>query len=95
MAKTFVTYPADGTRVPFLRGILTRSLSDAGIEFEEAYKLASNVRQTLSDVDEISADTLRTQVATLLQERFESVAWNPAGSHPKRRKKPAGGYINT
>jgi 2-phosphoglycerate kinase len=71
MAKTFVTDPVDGTRVPFLRGILTRSLNDAGIEFDEAYKLASNIRQALSEVDEIPADALRAQVTELLQERFD------------------------
>ncbi|HHH37974.1 MAG TPA: hypothetical protein ENK50_00135 [Sedimenticola sp.] len=69
MAKTFVIDPNDGNRVPFLRGILTRSLSDAGIEFDEAYRLASRIRQALSDVDEISADALREQVTRLLEEQ--------------------------
>jgi len=51
MAKTFITNPADGTQVPFLRGILTRSLQEAGLDFENAYTLASAIRQELNEVD--------------------------------------------
>lgn len=67
MAKTFVTDVSDGTRVPFLRGILTRSLHDAGIEFEEAYELASTIRHELADVEEISTAELRERTVALLR----------------------------
>ena len=62
MAKTVVIKPADNTRVPFLRGILTRSLQNVGVPFNDAYKLASNVRRELDDVDEISTSDLREKI---------------------------------
>ena len=67
MAKTFVTNPSDGTHVPFLRGILTRSLHEAGLNFEDAYKLASAVRQELNEVDELSSTDLSELVLTHLE----------------------------
>lgn len=56
------------SRVPFLRGILTRSLQDAGLAFEEAYKLASIVRRELS-VHEINTRDLRARVLRHLLEK--------------------------
>ena len=70
MAKTLVVDTADGTRMPFLRGILTRSLHDAGVEFEDAYKLASSIRQDLAAEEEISLVDLRQRVVELLQKSF-------------------------
>ncbi len=72
MSKTFVTDPTDGTRVPFLRGILTRSLHDCGIDFNAAYKLASDIRQQLSEIDEISKEELKQKTL----ERLESGAFD-------------------
>ena len=60
MAKTVVIDPEEGTRAPFLRGILTRSLQDSGLAFDDAYKLASRVRQDLASIPEITAGELRT-----------------------------------
>ena len=68
MAKTLVADSTDGTRVPFLRGILTRSLHDSGIEFDAAYKLASAIRQQLSDVDEISTEELKHKTLSMLEQ---------------------------
>ena len=68
MAKTIVVNPNDNTRVPFLRGILTHSLQTAGLPFEDAYKLASKVRRTLSNVSEISNADLRKIIIEHLQE---------------------------
>ena len=68
MAKTVVIDPEEGTRAPFLRGILTRSLQDSGLAFDDAYKLASRVRQDLASIPEITAGELRRRVATYLQE---------------------------
>ena len=70
MAKTFVIDSSDDTRVPFLRGILTRSLHDAGLDFDEAYKLASVIRNELADVDEIQSSELRNRVLELLENGF-------------------------
>ena len=71
MAKTLVIDSTDGTKVPFLRGILTRSLVDAGISFDKAYKLASTVRQNLSDVDEVTTETLKGMTTGMLEQSFD------------------------
>jgi len=62
MARTFVVNEAEGTRFPFLRGILTRSLQEAGLPFEVAYGLASDVRDELRETAEISTDDLQDRV---------------------------------
>ena len=66
MSKITVIDSSEGTRIPFLRGILTRSLHDAGLEFEDAYNLATTVRQELNDIQEITTDDLRAKVKELL-----------------------------
>lgn len=63
MAKTLVVKPDETpTKIPFLRGILTRSLQDVGLSFDEAYALASDVRNELSETAEITTDELRRTV---------------------------------
>ncbi len=57
--------------VPFLRGILTRSLQDAGLSFEEAYDVASKVRQELSEQDEITTDGLKQLVGVVLGRHYD------------------------
>jgi 2-phosphoglycerate kinase len=47
MARVIVTEPDHGTESPFLRGILTRSLQEAGMSFDQAYSLSSEIRQDL------------------------------------------------
>lgn len=69
MAKTVVVEPNEpSTKVPFLRGILTRSLQDVGLSFQEAYGLASTVREEIQDVTEITSDELRERVSQHLSE---------------------------
>ena len=59
MAKTqIVDSKKNETRIPFLRGILTRSLQDAGMTFKDAYNLASTIRDELSDKAELTSDEL-------------------------------------
>ena len=72
MAKTLVVNEQEQTRVPFLRGILTRSLQEAGLSFEDAYGLASKIRDALSEQDQITTDELRAEVAARLRKNFES-----------------------
>ena len=87
MAKTLVIDPSDGTRVPFLRGILVRSLHDAGLGFDDAYKLATQVRQELADTDEITTDDLHQQVLEMLQRSYDQQitdAYQPSGHPPDR-----------
>ena len=71
MAKTQVVDSRENTRVPFLRGILTRSLQDAGLPFDSAYRLATRLRQELNDIAEITREQLRARVVGHLRERFE------------------------
>ncbi len=54
MAKTLVEDPEDKTRIPFLRGILIRSLQDSGVDFDTASDIASDIRQELDDTELIS-----------------------------------------
>jgi len=58
--------------MPFLRGILTRSLLDAGLAFPEAFELATAVRNELSDVAEISVSDLREMVSQRLEDAEKS-----------------------
>ncbi len=67
MAKLHVVDPTDNTRVPFLRGILTRSLQDAGLPFAEAYEVASQIREELTTEAEITSQDLRARVAVALE----------------------------
>lgn len=62
VAKTLVVDTVEDTRVPFLRGILTRSLQEAGLDFKQAYEFSSAIRSELSGVDEITSDQLRERV---------------------------------
>lgn len=72
MAKTLIVDADEGTRVPFLRGILTRSLQEAGLGFDEAYALATRLRQDLASVPEVSTDELRERVARQLRQAGEA-----------------------
>ncbi|MCU0989555.1 MAG: hypothetical protein MUE63_08230 [Xanthomonadales bacterium] len=65
--KNIVVNEKEGTRVPFLRGILIRSLLDTGLTFEDAYGLATRVRDELADIGEISSQELRQKIAGLLK----------------------------
>jgi 2-phosphoglycerate kinase len=67
MAKILIEDPEDKTRVPFLRGILIRSLQDAGLPFRDAYDLATEVRNALGDTELITTHELRHKVLELLR----------------------------
>lgn len=61
MAKTLVE-DLEETRVPFLRGILIRSLQDAGLDFSEASDIASQIRTELTDTALVSTEDLNRLV---------------------------------
>jgi 2-phosphoglycerate kinase len=69
MAKIFVEDREENTRVPFLRGILIRSLQDSGLSFKDAYDLATEIRNDLDDVTLITTHELRQKVLDLLKDR--------------------------
>lgn len=62
MAKIVIVDSAQGTKTPFLRGILTSSLLEAGLPFEDAYKLASTIRQKIDDRTKITTREMRELV---------------------------------
>ncbi len=70
MAKIFVQDPDGQTQAPFLRGILTRSLQNAGLAFEEAYQLATAIREALGDTALITTDELRAKVLAHLKDAY-------------------------
>lgn len=70
MAKTTVYKEPDGDLAPFLRGILTQSLVNAGLNFEEAYDLAQHIRTDLKDTDSISTLKLKTMVSQRLIDTY-------------------------
>jgi len=72
VAKTLVEDPDEDTQVPFLRGILTRSLQNAGLAFEEAYNVASDIRRDLDDEALITTDELRDRVIKNLKETYSA-----------------------
>jgi 2-phosphoglycerate kinase len=71
MAKTLITDASEGTTTPFLRGILTRSLTDAGMPFNDAYQLATEVRQQISNKSNLTTQELRRQILNELRKRKE------------------------
>ena len=72
--KTIVVNSRDNEEVPFLRGILIRSLLDVGLSFEDASELASIVRDGLADSRKITSADLQERVAHLLRGRLEKEA---------------------
>ena len=70
MAKTTVYKTSGGDHTPFLRGILTQSLVNTGLPFEDAYDLAQEIRDDLKDIETISTDKLKARVSQQLQKKF-------------------------
>ena len=70
MSKILVEDPEEETRVPFLRGILIRSLQDAGINFDEALEFATAIRSELNDITVITTSELRDRVINRLKLSF-------------------------
>ena len=71
MARLLVSKAKQGRETPFLRGILTHSLQNAGLGFDAAYQLASEVRRNLiakyatdsdSETMKVTSRTLRAEV---------------------------------
>lgn len=67
MSKPMVISRSDGTRVPFLRGILIRSLQDAGLTFDQAFQIATIVRESMEKGSEITEEDLRNRVVAQLE----------------------------
>ena len=75
MAKLLIEDKEESTRVPFLRGILTRSLQQSGLSFQQAYHLAADVRLDLDDKHVVSRLELHRLVYKKLKKEYgEKVA---------------------
>jgi 2-phosphoglycerate kinase len=67
--------PVDDSSVPFLRGILTRSLQQAGMPFEDAYGTADRIRKDLGPDAEITTSRLAELVLRHLRKQgFDEIA---------------------
>ncbi len=72
MAKLLIEDKEEATSVPFLRGILTRSLQQAGLSFQQAYAVADDVREELGDERILSKLELHRIVYKNLKNQFGS-----------------------
>jgi len=71
MAKSNYPWVVSGEeKIPFSRGILTHSLMDIGLDFQEAYSLAIRVRETLKGRETIKKKELARIVESLLLKEF-------------------------
>ncbi len=68
MAKLMVVNEELGTRFPFLRGMVVKSLQQAGLEFVDAYQVATDVRDEFDEVDEITTLEIRERIEDILKE---------------------------
>ncbi len=78
MARVLVSDAEDGRETPFLRGILTHSLQESGLGFDEAYQLASEIRRDLlargrandnAETVTVTSRVLRAEVMRQLRRR--------------------------
>jgi 2-phosphoglycerate kinase len=72
--KTIVVNQRETKEVPFLRGILIRSLLDTGLSFEDALAMATNVRNELSGTKRITTEELQQHVSLLLKDLVDKEA---------------------
>jgi 2-phosphoglycerate kinase len=72
LAKLLIEDKEEATSVPFLRGILTRSLQQAGLSFPQAYAVADDVREELGDERTLSKLELHRIVYKNLKNQFGS-----------------------
>lgn len=72
MARTVIINVKRQTRTPYLRGIMTRSLQKAGLSFDKAHLLASNLRNEIGQLEEITTFELRDLVIRMLEEQNEN-----------------------
>ena len=73
MAKLQVEDKEESTRVPFMRGILTRSLQESGLPFLRAYELSGKVREDLGDFIKNITYLLQRKVWSKILEKLKIV----------------------
>lgn len=67
---------------PFMRGMLTHSLVQQGMEFKNAYQVAQDVKQTLSGHESITKDELRKVIDREIEQNFGQPYLNKLQKHP-------------
>ena len=87
MAKIVVIKEPEGSRVPFLRGILVQSLLSVGLSFKEAYGAAQAVRNGLANDAVITTAELRTRVAEQLEKDFSPALRHDYEAETERQQK--------
>ena len=70
MSKTKVK-DSEGMKTPFLKGILTSSLLNAGVEFELAYDIASKIKDHIDNKEQVSTEHLRKIILKQLEKNVE------------------------
>jgi 2-phosphoglycerate kinase len=70
MAKDSILVVDGDQKVPFLRGMVTHSLIERGLNFQEAYELASQVRERVRHRKVIPKTELRALIDEMVLERF-------------------------
>jgi len=76
-------YVVDGDRkVPFLRGMITHSLVERGLSFEDAYEVASAVRERIKQRKVIEKRDLNLLIQDVVEQKFDKkyVAGTTPGS---------------
>jgi len=70
MAKIVVVSPSNGDKIPFLKGILVRSLVGIGISFDDAFDLSQIVREKLKNKSTITNNELQKIVSSAVAKYF-------------------------
>ncbi len=70
MAKIVVAYPSNGDKMPFLKGILVRSLVGIGIPFDGAFDLAQTIREKIKHQSKINNSELQKVVSSAVAKHF-------------------------
>jgi 2-phosphoglycerate kinase len=73
---------SDGTREPFLRGIMTRTLTQQGVSFDKAYRIAQELKQKLAKRDEVQTHELQRLLEEHLRKRHPNVELSQAPPEP-------------
>ena len=79
MARLFVTHEGGG-KTPFLRGILTHSLQQAGLSFEDSFEIASAGRAELGSRSKVTRGQIRRAATRHLRRLGKDVAERYASS---------------
>ena len=71
---------SNGDREPFLRGIMTRTLTEQGVSFEKAYLITKEVKKKLNRRRQITSTDLGLLLEKYLEQKHPSLQRNPIKS---------------